>query len=99
MPRGDGTGPNGMGPMTGGGFGSCNTNENDNVSYGRGLGCQRGRGFFKGSRQGRGMRNCAGNGYRNRDNYNQDDNSFLVNEIRYLKSKLQSVEKQLENKD
>ena len=48
MPGMDGTGPNGMGPMTGGGFGVCA--QPDNAKRGAGLG--RGRGF--GRRCGRG---------------------------------------------
>jgi len=46
MPRGDGTGPNGMGPMTGRGMGYCagfNVPGFMNPNFGRGLG--RGRGF------------------------------------------------------
>ena len=38
MPRNDGTGPDGKGPMTGRGFGKCNPNKNENIdSKGRGL--------------------------------------------------------------
>ena len=49
MPRGDGTGPFGQGPMTGGGFGYC-TGANPRrrgfaFNYGFGLGFGRGRGF------------------------------------------------------
>ncbi|MDA3932391.1 MAG: DUF5320 domain-containing protein [Tenericutes bacterium] len=46
MPRRNGAGPVGNGPMTGRGMGLCNTNQEDNV---RGLG----RGFSRGN--GRGM--------------------------------------------
>lgn len=47
MPRGDGTGPMGEGPMTGGGRGFCNvTSDNNPKSYPRyGLGLGRGRGY------------------------------------------------------
>jgi hypothetical protein len=53
MPRGDGTGPNGMGPMTGRGLGVCpdangvnnNNPQGNNVGNSRlGLGLRRGRG-------------------------------------------------------
>lgn len=42
MPRRDGTGPVGMGPMTGRGKGSCNLNENISSLRGLGIGCRRG---------------------------------------------------------
>lgn len=51
MPRGDGTGPLGEGPMTGGGRGFCNTSSTDNsktnarYGLGLGLGFGRGRGY------------------------------------------------------
>ncbi len=47
MPRRDQTGPNGQGPMTGGGFGRCSgLNNNADVprGMGRGMGCGRGMG-------------------------------------------------------
>jgi len=48
MPRMDGTGPNGQGPMTGRGFGACNTKSKFNQPnmYGRGLGNRYGFGCF-----------------------------------------------------
>jgi hypothetical protein len=52
MPRGDGTGPNSMGPMTGGGRGYCSTNQpfnNRALPLGSGFGTGRG---------GHGRRNC-----------------------------------------
>lgn len=48
MPRGDGTGPAGMGPMTGRGAGFCAGSRVPgflNSSSGRGLGFGRGRGY------------------------------------------------------
>jgi hypothetical protein len=42
MPRRNGTGPMGSGPMTGRGMGPCNNNQ---VNYARGFGRGRGRGF------------------------------------------------------
>ncbi len=53
MPRGDGTGPNGMGPLTGHRGGYCagyGVPGYANAGYGRGIG-------FGGSRGGRGYRN------------------------------------------
>ncbi len=62
MPRGDGTGPNGAGPMTGWGVGSCSGNAGRGFQgRGRGMGpCGGGFGFGRGRGQGRGL------GFRNR---------------------------------
>lgn len=47
MPHGDGTGPNGMGPMTGRAAGFCAGNDMQmNQGGGRGRGCRHGRGGF-----------------------------------------------------
>jgi hypothetical protein len=53
MPRFDGTGPNGLGPMTGRCMGSCNQEQNCRYGGHRGLG--RGKGL------GRGMGRCQNN--------------------------------------
>src|SRR4030042_3770880 len=65
MPRGDATGPMGMGPMTGRGAGYCAGNNMPgylNNAGGRGCGMGFGRGFGFGGRGGRG----GGFGWRNR---------------------------------
>ena len=56
MPRFDGTGPAGMGPMTGWGMGPCATGESGTagVSYGRGYAYPRGGRMWYGPRFGRG---------------------------------------------
>ncbi len=54
MPGLDRSGPNGEGSMTGGGFGPCNTNNQQALGRGRGgvgLGC--GRGMGRGANRGR----------------------------------------------
>jgi len=69
MPKFDGTGPAGAGPMTGGGFGYCNPAGMARrpygglaPGYGRGFG--RGRGFGQGRGFGRGLGPCGwGRGY------------------------------------
>ena len=55
MPRGDGRGPNGMGPMTGRGLGYCAGYEREfgfgrrgGMGFGPGFGHGRGRGFGRG---------------------------------------------------
>lgn len=46
MPRGDGTGPRGEGPLTGRGLGPCNTDmQRGESGYGMGAGFGRGRGL------------------------------------------------------
>jgi len=62
MPRGDETGPNGTGPMTGWGMGTCGGNAGCGFQgRGRGMGpCGGGFGFGRGRGQGRGL------GFRNR---------------------------------
>ncbi len=45
MPRGDGTGPAGAGPMTGRARNNCNNNNNNSRYLGRGIGRGMGRGF------------------------------------------------------
>jgi len=58
MPRGNGTGPNGLGPMTGRAAGFCagyGVPGYANPVAGRGLGCGRGRGAGRGLGLGRGF--------------------------------------------
>ncbi|UYP46885.1 hypothetical protein NEF87_003170 [Candidatus Lokiarchaeum ossiferum] len=61
MPSGDGTGPNGRGPMTGRALGPCNGNIVP--GYGRGLGYGRGGGFGRGRGMGYGRGSGYGGGY------------------------------------
>jgi hypothetical protein len=64
MPGGDGTGPKGMGPMTGRGAGFCagySVPGYANPMTGRGFGFGRGRGFGRG--MGRGFRRRFGGGW------------------------------------
>ena len=61
MPRKDGTGPNGMGPMTGRGYGPCAGDDVPGYEYGRG----RGGGFgYRGGGRGRGFGGGFGRGNR-----------------------------------
>ena len=101
MPRGDGTGPMGAGPMTGRAAGFCAgyaTPGFANSAGGRGLGMGmgRGRGFAAGGRGG-------GFGFRNRafaPAYTQapvmseeQEKTFLDNEIKALENELDAAKK------
>jgi hypothetical protein len=55
MPRFDGTGPMGQGPMTGGGFGYCGAGSRARTTWGFGRGRGAGRGFGAGFGRGRGF--------------------------------------------
>lgn len=83
MPRKDGTGPWGAGPMTGRGFGPC-AGENEaryGYGFGRGFACRRGfgRGF------GRGFAGPT----------NQKD--LLQEQKNILQEQIQAIDKQLED--
>ncbi len=81
MPGFDGTGPRGMGPMTGGGRGFCAVPQATGVR--RPLGIRRGAGY--------------GYAYRVAPLYQQEqDIDFLRSEIQSLKDALSRVESQLE---
>ena len=109
MPRGDGTGPEGLGPQTGRAAGYCSGYDVpgyvDNVPAGRGgrrgLGRGRGRGLGRG--RGRGL--GPGRGYAQR-NYNrsavnnnqaaESETEYLEREKSALKDELNAVENRLE---
>ena len=82
MPGFDGTGPNGMGPMTGRGMGSCNPS-NGNY-FGRGQGYGRG--------QGRGIRRGYGIG---QSDFIQNDKDILLAQKAELENSLNLINKQL----
>lgn len=107
MPRGDGTGPLGRGPMTGRGLGFCNPDYADTPpAYGRGMGFGRGRGFRGGGRGWCGRFFASGmwgwlrpRGYA--APYQAPDPEFekqmLKNEADALQSELNLIKKRLEN--
>ncbi|AWB10954.1 hypothetical protein TDSAC_1618 [Thermodesulfobium acidiphilum] len=101
MPRGDGTGPLGQGPMTGRGLGYCSGNTLPGFAA---AGYRIGRGFF-----GRGRRFfCRGLGWVGLPIYSaynnpQAEKSFLQNQLNALekaveviKDRLNSIEKEKE---
>jgi hypothetical protein len=102
MPRGDQTGPNGQGPMTGRGLGYCAGYPNPgfmNNSFGRGIG--RGRGFGRGL--GLGFRGGRGPRY-NPDFYGyppystptkEEELQMLKNQAEFFKKDLEEIQKRI----
>jgi hypothetical protein len=101
MPRGDGTGPSGLGSMTGRGAGFCagfNT-----PGYANPIG---GRGFF-----GRGMGFGRGRGFRNRFFYNglrgqsynnstltkEEEVNILKNQAKYMQSEMENINNRIKD--
>ncbi len=99
MPRGDRTGPNGNGPMTGRRLGLCTGNDSPGFEMTPGGFSHRGgRAFGRGFGYGRGM------GYRHGQQYGRyadeivpevSQETLLENEARILKDQLAAIEKQL----
>ncbi len=83
MPRGDGTGPMGGGPMTGGGFGICTGARGTNYGFGFGMGM----GCRQGFRRNRGF-------YPFMSNISPREN--LAEQKRFLEDRLNSISKELE---
>ncbi len=100
MPRGNKTGPNGMGPMTGRRMGLCVGNSNvefeRNQGAGNGFGRGGGRGAGRGAGRGSG-RNFSYQGNQFQQNFSDKD--ALENELRILKEQMSFLEKQLSNID
>lgn len=91
MPRGDGTGPVGNGPMSGRGFGSC---AGANAGrYGAGMSNGFGRGRRFGCRQGYGM----GMNYPADPAIAKSKKELLEEQKQLLQNKLDIISKQLEN--
>ena len=106
MPGFDGTGPQGQGPMTGGGRGLCNPRAigygspfAGGFGYGRGFGMGRGygRGFGRGMGMGMGMGYGYGPGYGPRYPLEPaDETAQLKAEADYMKKSLDAINKRLE---
>jgi len=99
MPRGDRTGPNGAGPMTGRALGYCGGYDEPGFTAGGGRGRGNGRGYgrgFSGGGYGRGY----GRGYVSPVYPDVSEKTLLENEIRVLKDQMSALEKRLsETKD
>lgn len=101
MPRGDRTGPDGMGSMTGRGLGFCNGfnspgftrgNPRGGAGYGRGYGRMSGRGFQRGN--GWGYNNYPAHPYRMGKN---EETQVIEDRIDVLKDELKSLEARLDD--
>ncbi|MDY6915811.1 MAG: DUF5320 domain-containing protein [Candidatus Cloacimonadota bacterium] len=98
MPRGDGRGPDGFGPMTGRGMGYCAGFESPgyaNPGYGRGMGYRRGGGYK------RGYRRFSGYPVHPATNYNYaappagEEKEIIENQIKNLQNQISNLEKRL----
>jgi hypothetical protein len=107
MPRGDRTGPDGMGSMTGRNLGYCNGYDSPGFTKGvprGGAGFGMGRNFGRGRGYGRGMGVGRGLGFNRGYNYPaypapiysaKDEAGFLENEVKSLTEQLKVLEARL----
>ncbi len=86
MPRGNGTGPNGMGSMTGRGLGYCSGDKTPGFAKNFGGGMGRGRGFGRGFR----MQN-----FNAPVNTQQDEKAFLEQNLELLKSRVDMIQSRI----
>lgn len=98
MPAGNGTGPMGMGPMTGRRMGYCSGNVQPGYSTGRGLGRGRsgGRGMRRGNGMGAGFSFGSGAGFAPQFAAEEDRRRALELQAEQLRLQLRAVEAQLE---
>ena len=103
MPRGDGTGPMGQGPLTGRKMGQCGGGQGMGMGQGRGLGRGMGRGAGQGFGQGAGRGAGQRLGQGNRGAFAGQDNSSLseeelLQEKKMLQQRLETINKDLEKR-
>lgn len=107
MPRGDRTGPMGMGPMTGRGAGYCNSFATSDYAYpvgfagglGGGLRCGGGRRFRR-MFYATGMPGWARYGHPENMGTNAaafDERTFLSNQTKFLENQLREIKERLSN--
>lgn len=94
MPRGDGTGPQGLGPRTGRGAWLCTDPEQGTTDQGFGVGA--GRGLGRGRGICRRMTPGAGRVLLDRSTAASVETEALRNRIRHLEQELAAVTKRLE---
>ena len=93
MPRGDRTGPAGMGPMTGRRMGFCGAGFGR--GYGRGAGFGRGLGYGRG--YGRGFGWMGYNPVVGSPAGSVDEKAVMADQVKFLEEELEIAKKQLEN--
>ena len=93
MPRGDGTGPRGTGPMTGRGLGICSGANLAKIGAGLGIGW----GLARGCGLGRGFGRGIGRALAFRQVPAKTDKEFLEEQKSILKNQLENIEKELED--
>lgn len=112
MPRGDRTGPDGMGPMTGRGAGFCAGYSSPGYTKGapRGAGFGNGRGRGNGFGRGYGRGNGFGRGFYQNQNYRnnpypnpnpvpyskESEEQMLNDNLKMLKDEMNNIEKRLD---
>lgn len=86
MPRGDGTGPTGKGPITGRGMGRCTARDAAGIGLGLGQGCRRGLGrwFDRGADA-------------NSEGVGKSEKELLAEGIKNLQSRIDAIDKETEN--
>ena len=100
MPKLDGTGPRGEGPMTGRAMGYCAENSSENVNPNFGLGIGLGRGLRRGrgrSLAGRGIGIGRGFRWKQVRISPEEEKNFLKNELKALESETENIKKRLED--
>lgn len=85
MPNGDGTGPNGNGPLSGRRMGSCGEKQSERRGYGRNRGAGRGFGMNWVNAQG--------------SSQSFNEKSWLENTIEAIKDQLKALEKRKKELD
>ncbi len=98
MPRGDKTGPEGLGSMTGRRMGFCVGNKQAGFNFDR----VSGRGLARGFRGGQGRRGYFNSNQKtffreDSENSNQSNKKIIENEINILKKQLEYLENELKN--
>jgi hypothetical protein len=97
MSRRDGTGPIGMGPMTGKGMGLCrNISKADDINSVGCFGAGRHAQGFRGRFRNIGITGCMRN-YNSKINRTVDEKAILSNQEAILESQLQQVKERLAN--
>ena len=96
MPRGDRTGPNNEGPMSGRGMGYCTGSNSTGFENNQGFGCRRGFGGGQGRGRGRGMgqRFCT-----NPQNYKEVSKEEILEKLKENKARIEKAIKEIEQKE